>query len=89
MAAGICAVVARDRYNGLEDKRQSYASAHALKSQGESWQLAGFVLAGVAVVGIGTGIVGFSTRSSGSPSVAAVVSPVPGGGMVAVAGDLP
>jgi hypothetical protein len=89
VAAGICAAVARDRYNGLSDKGQSYDSARALKSQGENWQLASFVLAGVAVAGLGTGIVGFSTRSSGSPSVAALVSPVRGGGMVALAGDLP
>jgi hypothetical protein len=89
VAAGICAVVARDRYNGLADKTQSYARAQAIKSQGEGWQVASFVLAGVAVVGIGTGIVGFSARSSGGPSVSAAVSPVPGGGVVAVAGDLP
>jgi hypothetical protein len=89
IAAGICAAVARDRYNGLSDKGQSYDSARALKSQGESWQLASFVLAGVAVAGLGTGIVGFSTRSSGGPSVAALVSPVQGGAMVALAGDLP
>jgi hypothetical protein len=67
----------------LSEKRQSYASARAFKSEGEKWQLASFVLAGVAVAGIGTGVVGFATRSP------VVVAPAPGGGMVAIAGRLP
>lgn len=84
LAAGICGVVARDRYEALSDRRQSYASARAFKSEGENWQLASFVLAGVAVAGLGTGVVGFATRS---PVV--VAAPAPGGGMVAIAGRLP
>ena len=84
LAAGICGVVARDRYEALSERRQSYASARAFKSEGEKWQLASFVLAGVAVAGLGTGVVGFATRS---PVV--VAAPAPGGGMVAIAGRLP
>jgi hypothetical protein len=89
IGAGICAVVARNRYNGLSDKGQSYDSARGLKSQGEAWQVAAFVLGGVAVAGLGTGIVGFSTGPSRGSSATALVSPVPGGGMVTLAGDLP
>ena len=81
VAAGICALVARERYDGLSDRSQSYASALALKDSGESWQTASFVLAGVAAVGFGTGIFGFATR--------AAVAPLPGGGMVALAGAFP
>jgi hypothetical protein len=85
IAAGICALAARNRYNALSDKRLVYDSATALKSEGESWQLASFVLGGAAAVGLGVGIVGFATRSP----VTAVAAPLPGGGMIAVGGDLP
>ena len=46
VAAGICAVVARDRYNALSDKSQPFQSAQALKGEGQNWQLASFVLSG-------------------------------------------
>ncbi len=84
VAAGFCGLVARDRYEGLADKTQSYASARALKSEGERWQLAGLVLAGVAVAGVTTGAIGFATRS---PAV--VAAPAPGGAVVSLAGGLP
>jgi hypothetical protein len=84
VGAGICALVARERYNGLSDRTQTYANAQALKTEGENWQLASFVLAGVAVAGVATGVVGFATRSP-----VPVAAPVPGGGMVAIAGALP
>ncbi|MBN2575740.1 MAG: hypothetical protein JXP73_14335 [Deltaproteobacteria bacterium] len=89
VAAGICAVVARNRYDALADKTRSYESAKALKSAGEKWQWASFALAGAAVAGIGTGLVGFVTRSSGPSRVAALPSPLPGGAMVAFSGGLP
>jgi hypothetical protein len=89
VAAGICAGVARNRYDALSDKRLTYSSALALKSEGESWQVASIVLAGAAVVGLGTGMVGFATHASGRSSVGALASPIPGGGIIAVAGDLP
>jgi hypothetical protein len=84
-AAGVCAVVARGHYNALSDRNQSYDSAQAHKSAGENWQTGGWILAGVAAVGLTTGIVGFSRRSS----VTTVASPIPGGGAVAVAGNFP
>ncbi len=89
MAAGICAVVARNRYNALSDKSQPYASAQALKTEGQDWQIASLVLAGVAAVGLGAGITGFVTRPPEHASVAGLVAPIPGGGMFAIAGDLP
>jgi hypothetical protein len=89
IGAGICAVIARDRYNGLSDKNQPYDNARTLKSQGEGWQVAAFVLGGVAAAGLATGIVGFSIGPAAGSSVSASVSPVPGGGMVAVTGGLP
>ena len=85
VAAGICALAARNRYNALSDSRLTLDSAKTMKSEGEGWQLASFVLSGAAAVGLGIGIVGFATRSP----VTAAASPVPGGGMVAVAGGLP
>jgi hypothetical protein len=85
VGAGICALVARNRYNALADKTQTYESAKEIKLEGESWQLASFVLAGAAAVGLGTGIVGFATRTP----VTALASPIPGGGMIAIAGQLP
>jgi hypothetical protein len=81
VAAGLCALVARDRYNALADKSQPYASAVVLKEEGENWQTASYVLVGVAVVGLATGIVGFATRPA--------VTPVPGGAMVSLTGALP
>jgi hypothetical protein len=89
VAAGTCALVARDRYNGLSDKSQPYQTARALRSEGQNWQVASIVLAGVAVAGLTTGLIGFVTRSSRRSSTGLVVTPVPGGGMIALAGDLP
>jgi hypothetical protein len=89
VAAGICAVVARDRYNGLSDKSQPYQTARALRSEGQNWQVASIVLAGVAVAGVTTGLIGFVTRSSERSSTGLVATPVPGGGMIALEGDLP
>ena len=93
VAAGICAVVARDRYNTLADRSQPYQAAQAAKGEGQKWQVASFVLSGVAVAGLTTGLFGFVTRSSERPSerysVALGATPVQGGGMVAVAGDWP
>jgi hypothetical protein len=85
VGAGLCALVARNRYNALADKTQTYESAKEIKLEGESWQLASFVLAGAAAVGLGTGIVGFATRTP----VTALASPIPGGGMIAIGGQLP
>jgi hypothetical protein len=82
-------VVARGHYNALSDTTQPYGSAQAHKSAGENWQTASLVLSGVAVVGVGTGIIGFSTHSSGGSSVTTLASPVPGGGVIAIAGDFP
>jgi hypothetical protein len=89
VAAGICAVVARDRYNALSDKSQPFQTAQALKGEGQNWQVASFVLAGVAVAGLTTGLIGFVTRSPERSSLSAVATPIAGGGMVAVTGDWP
>ena len=97
VAAGICAVVARDRYNTLADRSQPFQSAQAVKGEGQKWQVASFVLSGVAVASLTTALVGFVTRSSEQlsaqsserSSLSAVATPIPGGGMVAVAGDWP
>jgi hypothetical protein len=87
VAAGVCAAVARSHYNALEDKNQSIGSALSQKSAGENWQTASFILAGAAAVGVTVGLVGFSLRGSGGTSV--VAAPVPGGAVVALAGELP
>lgn len=87
VAAGICAVVARSRYNALGDRTQSLSSALSEKSSGESWQNASYVLAGAATVGVAVGVIGFVARGPGSTSVGA--TPLPGGGVVALAGALP
>jgi hypothetical protein len=89
VVAGLCAVVARDRYNALADRSQTLQSAQASKSEGQKWQVASFVLSGVAVAGLTTGVWGFVGRSPERSSVALVATPVHGGGMLAVAGDLP
>jgi hypothetical protein len=89
VAAGICAVVARDRYNALSDKSQPYQTAQALKTEGQNWQLVSIVLSGVAVASLTTGLIGFVTRSTEPSSFAFVAAPMSGGGLVAVAGDLP
>ena len=89
VAAGICALVARDRYNALSNKSQPYQTAQALKGEGQNWQVAGIVLSGIAVGGLTTGLIGFVTRSSQQSSMALVATPLPDGGMVAIAGDWP
>ena len=81
--------IARKDYNDLSDKRRSFREATDLKSSGERWQLASFILTGVAVAGVGTGLVGFATRSPAGPSVSAMAAPLPGGGMLAISGGLP
>jgi hypothetical protein len=89
VAAGICAFIAHGHYNALSDRAQSLGSARAHKSAGEGWQTAGLVLAGAAVVGLGTGMIGFATRSPDGSTVRAVASPMTGGGMIGIAGDFP
>jgi hypothetical protein len=89
IGAGICAFMARQKYDGLSDKTQSLDSARSLKSSGESWQTAAIVLSGVAAAGLGVGIAGFATRSSGEHAVTAAVSPTFGGGMAMMAWELP
>ena len=89
IGAGICALLARQKYNGLSDRNQPLDSARSLKSSGESWQTAAIVLSGVAAAGLGVGIAGFATRSSGGTSVKAAVSPIPSGGMAVMAWELP
>lgn len=93
VAAGICAVVARNRYNTLADRSQPFQTAQAAKGEGQRWQVASFVLSGVAVASLTTGLVGFVTRPAERAyeraSMAIVATPVQGGGMLAVAGDLP
>jgi hypothetical protein len=86
-AAGICALISRGHYNALSDRAQTYDSAVSHKAAGESWQTAALVLSGVAVVGLGTGLIGFATRPPAGPTVSAVASPMPGGGMIAIAGN--
>jgi hypothetical protein len=89
IAAGISAGISRGHYNALEDKGQPLANARSEKSAGEKWQTASLVLAGVAAIAVGTGIVGFVTGSSDAGQVRAMATPIPGGGMVALAGSLP
>jgi hypothetical protein len=89
VAAGISAALSRGHYNALEDKGQPLASARSEKSAGEKWQTTSLVLAGVAAIAVGTGIVGFATGSSDAGQVRAMATPIPGGGMVALAGSLP
>jgi len=89
LAAGICAVVARNRYNALSDKTRPYDQASALKTEGEHWQIASYVLSGVAVAGLGTGLIGFVAHPSQRRSVGALATPLPGGGMLAISGDIP
>jgi len=88
VAAGICAAISRSHYSALADKSQSLDSARSQKAAGEGWQTASLVLAGVAVAGVGTGIIGLATRSDNA-SVTALAAPISGGGMVMLAGNLP
>jgi len=91
VAAGICAVVSRDRYNALADRTQPYQTAQAVKGEGQKWQVASIVLSGVAVAGLTAGTIGFlrrsSNRSSERSSVTVVAAPAQGGGLVAISGD--
>jgi len=89
VAAGICAIVSRDRYNALSDRSQPYQTAQALKGEGQNWQIASFVLSGVALAGVSTGLIGFVMRSPERASLSAVAAPMPGGAMLAVAGEWP
>lgn len=89
IGAGICAFMARQKYDGLSDRNQSLDSARSLKSSGERWQTAAIVLSGAAAAGLGVGIAGFAMRSSGGHTVKAAVSPSPGGGMAMMAWELP
>lgn len=89
LAAGVCALVARERYNELSDKTQSLESARSLKSSGESWQWASYLLAGAAAAGVAVGIAGFVLSPSGGHTATATVAPLPGGGMAMMAWGLP
>ena len=89
IAAGICAIVARNRYSALSDKSRPYDQAIALKMEGERWQAASYVFSGVAVAGLATGLIGFVARPSKRLPMAALATPIPGGGMIALTGDLP
>jgi hypothetical protein len=89
IAAGICAIVARNRYDALSDKSRPFDQASALKTEGERWQIASYALTGAAVAGLATGLIGFVARGSEPPSVTASAAPIPGGGIIAFAGSLP
>lgn len=92
VAAGACAMTAWNRYTSLSDKTQSYDSARQLKASGQSWQLASFIMSGVAVASLGVGIAGFAVRAgraSHTARVSAVASPVPGGAVAVLGGPLP
>jgi hypothetical protein len=89
VAAGICAIVSRDRYNALSDRSQPYQTAQALKAEGQNWQIASFVLSGVALAGVTTGLIGFLMRSPERASLSAIAAPMPGGAMLAIAGEWP
>ena len=56
-------MLAFSRYASLANKMQPYDSAQSLKSSGQSWQIASFILSGVAAAGVGVGIVGFALGS--------------------------
>lgn len=89
IGAGVCALVARQKYDDLSDRTQSMAKARSLKSSGENWQTAAFVLSGVAAAGLGVGIVGFASRSTSHARLNAAISPIPSGGMAWLAWGLP
>jgi hypothetical protein len=89
LAAGFCALMARNRYDGLSDKTQSLDSARSLKSSGKDWQMAGYVLAGVAAAGLAAGIVGFTLPASGGRTANATLAPIPGGGMAMMTWGVP
>jgi hypothetical protein len=81
--------VARNRYDALSDRSRPFDQAAALKTEGEHWQIASYALAGAAVSGLTTGLIGFVARGSDPPSVTASAGPIPGGGVIALAGSLP
>jgi hypothetical protein len=89
IGAGICALIARNRYDGLSDKNQPLDSALSLRSSGEDWQLASYILSGVAAAGLGVGIVSLATASSGGRRMKASVAPMRNGGMAIMAWELP
>lgn len=89
LAAGLCALMARDRYNGLSDRSQPVERARSLKSSGERWQTTSYVLAGVAAAGLAVGIVGFALPVSGGRTANAALAPIPGGGMAMMTWGMP
>ena len=92
-------MLALSRYTSLANKMQPYDSAQSLSHRGQSWQLASFILSGVAAAGVGVGIVGFGARDSPDArpeagkitggKITAMVAPVPGGGLAALEGAWP
>jgi hypothetical protein len=87
VGAGICAYTARKRYDSLSDKKLAYDRAVGIRDEGKNWQTASFVFAGVAAAGLTAGLIGFLSELKGDARV--VLSPIVGGGMIALAGGLP
>jgi hypothetical protein len=80
VAAGVCALIANDRYQALSDRSIPLADARRVRDQGKRFQTAGLVLGGVAVAGLGAGAAGFWLGGTALPE---------GGGTLAIAGSLP
>jgi hypothetical protein len=89
VAAGLCALAARDRYDALSNKSRSYPQAVSLRQDGKNWQTTAFIASGVAVAGLGLGIWGFVTSGSAAKPLSPTMAMIPGGAMVALTGGLP
>jgi hypothetical protein len=89
VAAGLCLLVAKSRYDAMADRSKLHVEIIELKNEGEAWQTAAMVTSGVAVIGLATGIVGFATAGSRKSAITPTATVLRGGGLVALTGVLP
>jgi hypothetical protein len=86
-AAGLCALVARQKYNEIGDRTRTYPEVLDLQREGQRWQTASFVLAGVATAGLVVGLTGFLLGGQASPGPGVTASH--SGAMLLYGGALP
>jgi len=89
VAAGLCLLMAKRRYDAMADKSRLHVEIIELKNEGEAWQTAAIVTSSVAVIGLTAGILGFVTAGSRKVTLAPTATMLSGGGLVALTGTLP
>lgn len=89
LAAGTCAILARQHYVELDDRRQSLASAQAHRDDGSRYQTASLVLGGASVIAFTAGLIALTRNpTTEKPKTNLALAPLDSGLMIFAQGTL-